>query len=504
MTPDDNDSCYRGETAETLAWRVAEFEQENARLKQENQQLHAILKSAPVHVFTVTPEYQISYLNHRRADCLEEPVGMFLRDFMPDDQADIVESIIDQVQSDGQTQSLAVRSKITNLIQQAIYAPLKGNKDDDPARVVGVTFDITEDQNRIRQLQESKNEMEAALVESDERFRIMAETNPVPVVISDLETGSILFGNQALAETFATPFETLTDHVTSQFYADPAQRTALLQRMATGQPIRGRTMKLKDAKGKTVWVAVYLDKITFQSRPALLGCFLDIGARKQREEEIFRDRRALRRLLDTNESDRHLIAYEIHDGVVQDMTGALMFLQSGLSLVDSQSDGRYALIHGTDLLANAIQELRRLLNGLRPLSLEQGGVVAAIEDLVSRMTEEGFHVDFNHQIEFDRIAPSLEMAIYRTVQEGTNNARRHSGANSATVEIQQEGTKIGIKIRDEGSGFDPESIDPRRYGVSGIYERARLLGGKAVIDTSLGGGTTIEVILPLEDYLDSD
>ncbi|MEW4454252.1 PAS domain S-box protein [Bremerella sp. JC817] len=504
MTLDDNQSCYRGDTAETLAWRVADLEQENARLRQENAQLHAILKSVPVHIFTLSQDYKITYLNHFRDDCADQPVGMYVRDFVSETEATLLEAAIDKAYQEQKEQIVCVRSETTGRIEQARYAPLKNDNDPHDSIVVGVTLDVTEERDEVNELLKRKTEVEAALLESDERFRIMVESTPIPVVISDLETGGVLYGNRGLAQIFGTPYETLQEQFTSNFYANPAQRAALLERVASSQPIRGMTMKLKDGTGKSVWAAVYLDRIVYAGQPALLGFFLDVSARKQREEEILRDRRALRRLLDTNERDRRLIAYEIHDGVVQDMTGALMFLQTGLSFVSDEVDGHHELSRGTTLLSNAIGEIRRLLNGLRPLSLEEGGVVAAINDLVTRMLDEDFQIDFQHEIFFRRIAPSLEMAIYRTVQEGVNNARRHSGTNAASVDIQQSEKTIHIKIEDDGCGFDIQKIDPRRCGLSGIHERATLLGGQADIASSPGKGTTIEVVLPLGDYLESD
>ncbi|PQO29141.1 hypothetical protein C5Y96_15415 [Blastopirellula marina] len=496
------DTCYRGETAETRAWKAAEVEQENKQLKQRIAELENILCSAPVHIVTINPDGEITYVNHFPHQFYNSIVGKNVRDFVSAEDGEVLSEAIDKTLQQDELQQVWVRSIASNTIHQTRYAPLKTI--DGQKCIVGVTFDATPQQEVVYALQESKEKIEAELNESDERFRIMVDTTPVPVVISDMETGQVLSGNHALAKAFDSPYETLREQITGEFYADPAQRQALLERVANNVPIRGMTMKLKTASGKVWWAAVYLDRITFAGRTALLACFLDISVRKQREEEILRDRRALRRLLDTNERDRRLIAYEIHDGVVQDMTGALMFMQTGLSLVPSDTDGHQELQRGTQFLSNSIGEIRRLLNGLRPLSLEQGGVIAALDDLVTRMTEEEFIVDFEHDVQFDRLAPSLEMAIYRTVQEGVNNSRKHSEASRALVTIKQDDKTILLQVADKGRGFDPGKVDPRRCGLSGIHERASLLGGTAQIESSPGNGTTILVSLPLGDFIDTD
>jgi len=498
----EKDSCYRGETAETRAWKSAEVEQENQQLKKRVAELESVLCSAPVHIVTINPDGELTYVNYFSRELYDTIVGHNVREFVSKEDGDVLAEAIQRALSEGKTQQVWVRSLASNSIQQARYGPMttpEGNQ-----VVIGITFDATQEHEVVHDLQRSKEEVEAALNESDQRFRTMVETTPVPVVISDLETGRVLSGNRALAEAFDTPYETLQDQITGEFYADPAQRQALLERIAHGERIRGTTMKLKTAEDKIWYAAVYLDRINFAGRSALLACFLDISVRKQREEEILRDRRALRRLLDANERDRRLIAYEIHDGVVQDMTGALMFLQTGLSLVPQETEGRHELSRGAQFLSTAIGEIRRLLNGLRPLSLEQGGVIAALDDLVTRMMEEDFTVDFQHQVDFVRLAPSLEMAIYRTVQEGVNNARRHSGTDRVEVTLEQQNRSILLCISDQGRGFDPSQVDPRRYGLSGIRERASLLGGTARIETAPGEGTTITVALPLGDFLDGD
>lgn len=508
MDPQDN-SCYQGETAETLAWRVAELEQENARLRAQSRRYQDILQSAAAYIFTFGPDNELTYLNRSRPDAEpgEELVGLHVNDLIFPEDVEVVEKTVERVRQENREQVCRVRSNLSGRIMHSRFAPLRGsspkNEVADRPEIVGVSFDYTREHDERSELERKRDEAEAALRESDERFRIVVEATPVPVVISDLVTSQILYGNRALAETFATPFETLQGQRATSYYADPENRAALVKLLDSGQEIRGTTIEMRNAEGKPVWATVYPDRITFQGRPALLVCLMDVSERKRREDEILRDQLALRRLLDMNERDRQLIAYEIHDGVVQDMTGALMFLQAAASLMPQLVEGRDEVLRGSNLLAHAISEMRRLLNGLRPLSLEQGGVVAAIDDLVNKLDEEGFEVDFRHQVRFQRIAPSLEMAIYRTVQEAVNNVRRHANTDRATVEISQHHATIKISVRDHGCGFNPTEVDSRRYGLQGIRERARLLGGTAEIHSKPAAGTTVDVLLPLGDYLEN-
>ena len=112
--------------------------------------------------------------------------------------------------------------------------------------------------------------------------------------------------------------------------------------------------------------------------------------------------------------------------------------------------------------------------GLRPPALDEAGVVAAIADLARDADQrEKPKIEFSHSVEFDRLSPVLETTIFRIVQES-------------------------LQVQDWGAGFDPEKVDRSRFGLRGIRERARLLGGRAAIETSPGQGTRVVVELPLE------
>lgn len=203
-------------------------------------------------------------------------------------------------------------------------------------------------------------------------------------------------------------------------------------------------------------------------------------------------------LLRWHEQDRRLIAYEIHDGFVQDATGAMMQLDA---LLDSgriaEGRGRQEVDVALRLIRKAVAEARRLICGLRPPILEELGVVSAIEYLVDDQPPGGPSIDLCVDVQFARLEPLLEGTIYRIVQEAITNVRRHSGSDRAEVRLTQEGDRLKMEVRDWGVGFDPNGIQGTRFGLRGISERARLLCGRARIDSSPGKGTRVLVDLPL-------
>ena len=150
-------------------------------------------------------------------------------------------------------------------------------------------------------------------------------------------------------------------------------------------------------------------------------------------------------------------------------------------------------------MAEAIAEARRLIGGLRPPALDEAGIVAAVEDLVAA-TEKQQHavsVSFHHDVQFDRLAPPLETALFRIVQESLTNAVRHSGSSTVRVNLTQHENRVRVEIQDEGRGFDPATVQPNRFGLQGIRQRTELFGGTLNLATAPGQGTRVVVDLPL-------
>ncbi len=237
------------------------------------------------------------------------------------------------------------------------------------------------------------------------------------------------------------------------------------------------------------------------------GIAIDVTQRKRAEAGLRSARRLLQRILDWNERDRRLIAYEIHDGLVQDATGAQMQLQALLAGDQLPAgDVRQKVELAADLVGKAVSEARQLIGGLRPPILDELGIVPAIEYLVEGGQTDGRSpvgpsVEFISQVQFDRLEPLLEATIYRIVQEAMANARQHSQSDRVEIRLTQVDDRIHVEIQDWGIGFDPARVMENRFGLQGIRERARLLRGRALIDSAPGKGTRVFVDLPIAEAL---
>ncbi len=215
------------------------------------------------------------------------------------------------------------------------------------------------------------------------------------------------------------------------------------------------------------------------------GIILDVTERGRIAEKLHEEQVLLQDMLMFHERDRQLIAYEIHDGLVQDATAAQMLLNSLL-----ESDGmpagetREKVAQARTLISKAVDEARRLIGGLRPPILEELGVVSAISALIEGLQDNHLKIDFTSKVQFDRLDSLLEATIFRIVQHAINNIQRHSRAERAEIRLSQQGEWIHLEIKDWGIGFDPSNVSEDRIGLQGIRERARLMRGRAEIDSA--------------------
>jgi signal transduction histidine kinase len=205
------------------------------------------------------------------------------------------------------------------------------------------------------------------------------------------------------------------------------------------------------------------------------------------------------KLLELQDRERRWIACEIHDGFVQSATAALMSLQALRNVQQQETDkSSQTLDKAIGWLRGSIDEARRMIGGLRPPLLDECGVLPAIEHLVSQIHEPGHtEIIVHSDSDFNRLTSQLDHTIYRIVQESLTNAVRHSNGHRVEVRLTRNDSHIRVEVEDWGIGFDPKTVKGSRFGLTGIRERAVLLGGSATIDTTPGKGTRITVELPI-------
>jgi len=263
----------------------------------------------------------------------------------------------------------------------------------------------------------------------------------------------------------------------------------------------------KTITGEIACYAVRVGPILVDGRiEGAMICADDILPLKTSEENLRHERHVLRQLLDIQERERRLISYEIHDGFAQSLAGAIMHLQAlehaNTNNTSLTKEDRHNLTQSVKLIRSSVAESRRLIAGLRPTSLDELGIVAAIESIVVEAQGTIQSVDFSHRLPADRLVTQLETTIFRIVQECLTNIRKHAAAKNVKVSLEQVGDQgkalsVRIHVQDDGIGFDPNRVPEDRFGLEGIRQRARLLKCEPVIRSAPGKGTTVEVCLPM-------
>ena len=255
--------------------------------------------------------------------------------------------------------------------------------------------------------------------------------------------------------------------------------------------------------GRAIWTRVTCTIVPATSHP-VGHCFSiieDVSQRKAVEQRLNAEQRLLRQLLDLQDRERRLVACEIHDGFTQDVVAAHMMLQALQNGYHTrQQEIPAELKQALEFLERATNEARRLMDELRPMILDEMGIVESLHSLVSQERERSSTTfEFVHRAPFSRLPPLLEGTLFRIAQESLTNIRRHSQASSAELRLTQvDERNLILEIHDDGIGFDPAQVPHDRGGLSGIHERARLFGGGATIESTVGKGTRITVKMPVE------
>jgi signal transduction histidine kinase len=212
----------------------------------------------------------------------------------------------------------------------------------------------------------------------------------------------------------------------------------------------------------------------------------------------------LERAIHSQENERKRVAVEIHDGIGQQLVGALYRIQA-FTLLLTQEKYEDAAAEAEDirhLLEKTIGELRQVLAGLNPHNLEELGLTSALRQEVDLFTR-----DTKTECEFvtegspSVFTSSQEAAVYRVVQEALNNIRKHARATKVGIKLQYTPNSVSVEISDNGRGFRVEQanngIALGHIGLAGMKERAEMLGGNLKINSSPGKGTLVLLTIPL-------
>jgi signal transduction histidine kinase/ligand-binding sensor domain-containing protein len=214
-----------------------------------------------------------------------------------------------------------------------------------------------------------------------------------------------------------------------------------------------------------------------------------------------------RRLINIHETERRRIAAELHDSIGQSLA-----MIKNRAVIGAESVTDKIAREQLDLIgaqtAQTISEVREISYNLRPHLLDQLGLKRSLNSLLNQLEESGQTKIYSEIEEIDNLfGKESELSIYRIIQESLGNIIKHAEASSAEIYVKKGERNLTIIITDDGKGFDLDALNNEGggrvgFGLFGISERVRMLGGTRQIETAIGSGTTIFIRLPLEDLKD--
>jgi PAS domain S-box-containing protein len=339
--------------------------------------------------------------------------------------------------------------------------------------------------------------------ESEERFRMLADSAPVMIWVTGTDSLCTFVNRQWLEFTGRTLEQELGSGWCEGIYPSDSQ-PCVDYYQSSFNARRPFTMeyRYKRADGQYRWLA---DTGVPRVGPTgdflgYIGSCVDISERKQSEQTL---QHLTARIFMLQDEERQRVAAELHDGLGQSLAIIKNRAQIGLR---SQENPDRMMEQFEEISATAtasILEVREIAHNLRPYELDRLGLGAAIESMVERVsnsTSIRLTADFERME--DLLSPEAETSVYRIVQEALSNVIQHSKATAARIEIRTSGSHMTISIQDNGRGF-PVSHGNGDHaggvGLAGIAERVRGLGGFFEIVSPPEGGTTLTIHLESND-----
>lgn len=257
---------------------------------------------------------------------------------------------------------------------------------------------------------------------------------------------------------------------------------------SSAEPRRFTPRDIKIATGVAYQLAIAIQNTTL---------FTELSNHKEALQQLST------RLTRVLEEERARISRELHDGLGQILSGIVI----GLDLLEETIPQTLTSVKGEIgrikyLSEQTLEELRRLSRDLRPLLLDDLGLLDALRWLIDYLAEPcGWKVHLMVDDDFPRLPPDIETALYRISQEALNNIKTHAAASQVIIRLSQEGGLVQLEIEDDGCGFDPAALTrnhrkDRGIGLISMRERAVALDGSLVIESRPGSGTKIKVLIP--------
>ena len=248
--------------------------------------------------------------------------------------------------------------------------------------------------------------------------------------------------------------------------------------------------------GETKQVLLSAETVLINKEPCQLVIIHDVTEQRNSERAL---QKMTGQLISLRDEEQRRIAAELHDGLGQSLVIINNRALIGMRDTNDTTRATEQFEEISSAASSAIDEVREIVYGLRPHDLGKLGLVQAIRSMVAKISDSSPISLTADLVELQEpLSEQAETSIYRMVQEALNNVVKHADASEARVELKLRGDQLIITVADNGKGISKPSNGHRNgFGLVGIAERARMLGGSCVIESSPGLGTTITLEVAL-------
>ncbi len=400
-----------------------------------------------------------------------------------------------------------LRQRVDELQRRATQGPAQQQMPHDAyEELLTAMEELQVAQEQLLQQNEELAATRYAVEAERQRYQDLFEFAPDGYLVTDPE-GTIHEANHAAASLLNTAQDFLVGIPLVALVAQSDRQAFVTQltRLPKLQHVQDWKVRLQPRDGTPFPAAVTAAAVR-DSEGKLVGLrwlMHDITERVQAEERILlaneRLRALSRRLVEAQETERRHIARELHDEVGQALTGLNLLL--GMSSRAPADTVETRLGEARALVEELMEKVDELSLDLRPAMLDDLGLLPALLWHFERYTvQTGVRVNLEHSGMERRFTAELETALYRVVQEALTNVARHAGVNQVTVRLWANQNVLSVQVKDQGAGFDPQAAldEPVTVGLSGMYERAALLGGQLMVESAPGSGAFIRAEWPLD------
>ena len=208
------------------------------------------------------------------------------------------------------------------------------------------------------------------------------------------------------------------------------------------------------------------------------------------------------KIIEAQEAERKKLSRDIHDGPAQ-MLANVMVRSDLTERIFRERGPEEALLEIRSLkqmVRSALSEVRRIIYDLRPMALDDLGLIPTLRKYLQTIGEYNPQIEFKFQVygQEKRLEPNYEVALFRLAQEAVQNAIKHAEASVIIVKLELLNDKGTLTVRDNGKGFVPQKHTEGSFGIMGMNERVDTLEGELTIQSSVGGGTLVYIQIPLK------